>query len=142
MDSGPPSQDTQDPETPPAPNRAQIPPLLQLPMLLIPISQLYSLPPPGPNSPHQGSNSPLNSQQMATSMPAGRERPGRGRDRSRNRTSSPGRVCKFCKQHFAGKASGHLKHCGGAMQCRNCGDFCAKGGIKRHLAGKCRAHRR
>lgn len=56
-----------------------------------------------------------------------------------NSSEPGGRQCYFCKQNFTSQATTHLLTCQNAMQCRNCKEFCRKGGIQQHLANKCKA---
>lgn len=52
-----------------------------------------------------------------------------------------GKICRYCQAPFYARAQDHLAQCPGATQCRNCGDFCAQGTIRDHLARKCKAAR-
>ena len=64
-------------------------------------------------------------------------RPGPGVIKSLQK--GPGRTCRYCQQLFYSRARDHLAKCGSAVQCRNCGDYCAKGMIRSHLLNQCRA---
>jgi hypothetical protein len=108
---------------------------------------LFPLPPPSSDGWQPGSGLPPNVLNMTTSAPANSPFSGPFPGPSAAfpsgqqgpQSGSAGRACKYCRQNFTGRAGAHLKHCGNAMQCRNCKDFCAKGGIQQHLAGHCKA---
>ena len=131
---------------PPASNQFQMPTYMPSPGPSAAGNLLFPLPPALPDGWQPGSGLPPNVLNMTISAPANSPFPGPFPGPSANfpsgqqgpHSGSSGRTCKFCRQNFTGRAAGHLKHCGNAMQCRNCKEFCVKGGIQQHLAGNCK----
>lgn len=106
---------------------------------------LFPLPPASPDGWQPGSGLPPNVLNLTTSAPSPFPGPFPGpsaafpHSKQGSQANLAGRTCNYCQQNFTGKAINHLKRCGNAMQCRNCKDFCVKGGIQQHLAGHCKA---